>query len=159
MTIQARLKGATRLLFRQIGSLDAVAEIAKVSHGHAGRYQHADTPDFITIERVVALESQEGVFPHVTQALAAASGHVLVPRPTVHGDAKWNLHMAATAKEAGELLSVFASALQDDGTVSAAEAEKLIVEVDQATSALAALRAALEERARPSEPSAFRFAP
>lgn len=144
----ARLKGATRLLFSQIGSLDAVAKFAGVSHGHAGRYQHADTPDFITIERVVALESQDGVYPHVTQAMAALSGHILVPRPTVHGDAKWNLHMAATAKEAGELLSVFASALQDDGTVNASEAEKLLVEVDQAATALAALRAALEQRAR-----------
>lgn len=146
MTIQARLKGATRLLFRQVGSLEAVAAIAGVSHGHAGRYQHADAPDFITIERVVALESQEGVFPHVTQAMAAASGHILVARPTVHGEGKWASLMASTVKETGELLSAFGSALLDDGTVSVAEAEKLIAEADQAASALASLRAALEQR-------------
>lgn len=151
--IGPRLKGATRLLFRQVGSLEAVAHIASVSHGHAGRYQLAESPDFITIEKVAALESQEGVFPHVTQALAALSGHVLVPRPVITGDGMWAAHLAHTAKEAGDLLSGLGIALANDGAVSAAEAAALMPEVDQALSAITALRQELERVLKAAEPT------
>lgn len=147
MIVGGRLKGATRLLFRDVGSLEAVAKIAGVGHSQAGRYQHADMPDFITIDKVVALESCEGVFPHVTQALASVSGHILVARPTFEGEGVWTAHMAATAQRAGALLSDFGLALQGDGTVDKREAEKLLVDVDQAMGALMSLRAALEKEA------------
>lgn len=144
MSEARRLKGATRLLIRDIGGLEPAAAIAGCSVGQMGRYQHVDSPDSITIDKVVALESAEGVFPHVTQAIAAACKHILVPRPVILGDGTWAAHLATTCKEAGDLLSGLGTALANDGKVSADEAERLLPEVDQALSAITALRQELE---------------
>lgn len=139
-----QLKGATRLLIRDVGTVEAAAAICQVGHSIVGRYQHVDAPEFITIDKVAVLESQDGVYPHVTQALAAAAGHILVARPKVPADGIAAAHLAAVAKEAGDVLSRFGTSLAGDGAIDAGEARKLIAEVDQALGALTALRAWLD---------------
>lgn len=141
----ARLKGATRQLFRQFGSLEAVSELLGVSHAQAGRYQHIDAPDVITVDRAALLEAQEGVTPHVTRTMAALNGHILVAMPTATGAGAWAAHLAATAREAGDVISRLGEALADDGTVTPDEARKLIVDVEQAVSVLSSVRHALNE--------------
>lgn len=145
--IRARLKGATRLLFHDMGGLEASAALLNLSVSQVGRYQHASQDDFITIAGAAVLESQHGVGPHVTQALAAINGSILVPRPPMDGDGRWVSHLAATVKETGEFMSTFGSALANDGTVSPEEALRLIQEADQALSALMAVRSELERHA------------
>lgn len=145
--MRARLKGATRLLINDLGGLEASAALLKLSVSQLGRYQHIDADDFMTVASVAALEAHAGVRPHVTQALAAINGHILVPRPHADGDGKWVAHLASTVKETGEFLAVFGAALSDDGAVTAAEALRLIAEADQALSALMAVRTELERYA------------
>jgi hypothetical protein len=144
-----RLKGATRQLFGEYGSLEAVAKEIGISHSQAGRYQDVRAPDVISIDKVALLESADGVRPHVTRTLAALNGHVLVAMPKVPADGKWSAHLAATAKEAGDVLSRLGEALANDGTVSAAEAAKLLPEVEQAISVLSGVKAALEDMLQP----------
>lgn len=146
MTVQQRLKGATRQLFRQFGSLEAVAAVIGVSHAQAGRYQHVDAPDMISVDKAALLESQDGVDPHITRTMAAVNGHVLVALPRVHADGAWAKHLADTARKAGDVLSQLGEALANDGDVSAAEAARVLPDVEQAISVLSGVQAALVAR-------------
>lgn len=146
MSNKARLKGATRLLIHDLGGLEAAHTLTGISVSQLGRYQNVGADDFITVQIAAALESQSGVRPHVTLAMAALGGHILVPRPENSGSGKWAAHLAATVKEAGDVLSEFGKAIANDGDVSPDEAEHLIVEVDQALSALMAFRRELERQ-------------
>lgn len=147
--IEPRLKGATRLLIRDVGGIEAAADILGMGHSQVGRYQQAQSSDFMSVLSAATLESQDGVRPHMSQAMAAIGKHILVPRPNVDGDAKWTMHLAATAKEAGDFLSGFGQALGNDGRIGPAEALALLPEVDQALSALMAVRRELEKQSLP----------
>lgn len=144
--IRHRLKGATRLLIHDTGGIEAAAHLLGLSTAHVGRWQNMATEDSISILCAALLEAQDSVHPHVTQALAAIGGHILVARPRIEGEGRWAAHLAATVKESGDVLSRFGEALANDGEVSAREAEGLLVEVDQALSALSGLRAELEKQ-------------
>ncbi len=146
----SRIKGATRLAFRQFGSLDAVAEILGRGHAQVGRYQDVNSPDVITADQIAVLESQDGVSPHITRTLAALNGHILVAMPKVRPEGKWAKSLADIAKETGEVLARLGNALADDGTVSVREARELLPEIEQALSALSSARSALEEQLQPN---------
>ncbi len=147
MTRNPRLKGATRLVIHEIGGLEACAVLTGLSVSQLGRCQNVNEPDFISITNALLLEAQTGVRPHITQAMAALGGHILVPLPPVNATATpWGARLASMVKEVGEALSGFGGSLADDGQVTAAEAARLLPEVDQALSELMALRAELERQ-------------
>lgn len=145
----ARIKGATRQLFGQFGSLDAVAACLGLSHSQVGRYQDVRAPDVITADKIALLESQDNVDPHITRTLAALNGHILVAMPKVPADGKWAKHLADIAKEAGEVISRLGESMANDGTVSADEARRLLPDVAEAMGKLSAVQAALEDLVQP----------
>jgi hypothetical protein len=145
-SVIARLKGATRLLFRELGSLEAVAEIIGVSHSQAGRYQSAEAPDVITVDKVALLEAQDGVRPRVTEALAAINGNTLLRLPQVAGNGAWAGRLGELAREAGTLMAGLGRALED-GTITPEEIGRLAIRNDVAAlqSTLAGIDKALDE--------------
>lgn len=147
-----RIKGATRMLFSEFGSLEAVAEILGISRSQAGRYQLADAADVITADKIAILEGQDGVRPYITQALAAINGHMLVPKPEAGGDAVWGGRLGGLALEAGALMQGLGRALSD-GTITPEEVGRLGLRTDVATlqSTLASIDQALEQIQRQGE--------
>jgi hypothetical protein len=142
----ARIKGATRLLFRELGSLEAVAEICGVSHSQAGRYQSLEAPDVIAADKIAVLEAQDGVRPRLTEALAALNGNVLLRLPQVPGAGAWAGKLGELAREAGTLMTGLGRALED-GAITAEEITRLGIRTDVGAlqSTLAGMDRALEE--------------
>lgn len=140
------LKTATRLLNKAVGGLEAAESLSRGDHSTHGRYQSPNTDLFIPVDVVADLEHAAEV-PFVTRALAALNGHLVIPKPPVHGDPRWLAHMAAVSKECGDTIARLAVALADDGAVSACESRRLALrrEVREAMEALASLDKALEE--------------
>ena len=83
--------------------------------------------------------------PTVTRCLAAHQRHVLfrIPETFTHGF--WDRHFREIVKEGAEVFMMFSEALENE-RVSREEAAKLMVEVDEALAAFAALRNSLEQR-------------
>jgi hypothetical protein len=151
--VTRRLKGSTRLLFREIGSLEAVGEICGVGQSQAGRYQSAEAPDVITADKIALLESQDGVRPRITETLAALAGCVLMRLPKAGGDGVWIGRLGELAREAGTLMSALGRALED-GAITAEEIERLHLRADVSAlqSTLAGIDKALEEITRAKLP-------
>lgn len=141
-----RLKGATRAAIHDLGGIEVAARILNLSTAQVGRYQHQGADDFISIANAALLESQDGVEPHITRALAALNGNTLVQVPKADTAGKWSAGIAAAMKETGDLLSGFGAALAD-GEINREEAQRLLIEADQAMSALASLRDQLQRQA------------
>lgn len=140
------LKTATRLLNKAVGGLEAAESLSRGDHSTHGRYQSPNTDLFIPVDVVVDLEHAAEV-PFVTRALAALNGHLVIPKPPVHGDPRWLAHMAEVSKECGDAIARLAVALADDGAVSADESRRLALrrEVREAMEAMASLDKSLEE--------------
>jgi hypothetical protein len=144
--VLARIKGATRLLFRELGSLDAAAEICGASTSQLGRYQNLDETDVITADKIAVLEAQDGVRPRVTEALAAINGNILLRCPQLPGAGAWAGRLGELAREAGTLMAGLGRALED-GAISADEIGRLNLRADVAAlhSTLAGIDKALDE--------------
>jgi hypothetical protein len=145
------IKAASKALVRAFGGTDAAAVHVGVRQQRMSDIGLPNTPDFLRIDEVLALEScTVGTVghPHVTRALAAATGHIVASLPTGAACASdWLGGMGPLAKEAGDVTARIAAALSDDGEVDAAEADNIIREIDEAFTVLAALRVLAERRA------------
>jgi hypothetical protein len=142
-----RLKGATRLAVHDAGGVEAAGSLLDLSHVHVSRYQNAnEAATFISIDRVAALESLDGVRPHITTALAEIAGCILIPRPRVPADGKWSRMLGEIGKDCGDTIAAVAEALSDDGAISANEIRSLHLreKVKEAIRTLTSLDAALE---------------
>ena len=142
------------MVVRDLGSLEAAAEISGVSHSQLGRYQHVDAPDMIPADKIALLEGQAGVRPHITQTLAAINRHILVPAPPADGDGVWIGRLGELAREAGELMAGLGNALAD-GAITAREVQALglraeVAELQSTLSGIDRALAAIERgEARP----------
>jgi hypothetical protein len=152
-----QIKGATRLLFREVGSIEAAAEICGASESQLQRYQSAGAPDVITADKIAVLEAQDGVRPRVTEALAALGGNVLLRLPRVESTGAWAGKLGELAREAGGLMQGLGRALED-GAITAEEIGRLRLrnDVSALQSTLAGIDRALEEIAKASLPAPLR---
>lgn len=141
------LKSASKALVRAFGGQDAAAALIGCRQQRMSDCGLANTPDFLRIDEVEQLEQvTQGLpgAPHVTRALAAATGHVLIKLPQTQGAGDWLSSMGMLAKEAGDITSSIAVALADGSGVSADEARDILRECDEAVAALMAVRALAE---------------
>lgn len=141
-----RIKGATRLLFRECGGLEAVALIAGISPSQAGRYQNVNEPDVITADKIAALECEPGVRPRLTEILAASCGCVLTPLAAALSDGAWGGRLGELAREFGAIATNIGLALED-GEITGDEVARLGLRANVAalSTTLAGIDRALEE--------------
>lgn len=144
------LRTATRRLVRAVGKLGAGAEITRVGPSTlAAYYEPAPTKTheltWMPVDVAADLEEACGQ-PHVTRALAAVSGHLLL---RVRGDRSSPLarDFARIAREAAELFARYEQALADDGRVTPREAGAIVAETDELLAALMTARADLLAKA------------
>lgn len=136
------LKAATRALIAQCGGLDAAAVQFGRGRSRIHGYGDRNAADrWAPLDLIADLESYVGA-PLITQALAAASNHTLVPLPQVAPCAADPIALGRLARETGDVLSKLGSALAD-GRISRAEGTDIAREIDDAVGALLALRAGL----------------
>lgn len=148
------LKAASKALIRAAGGQEAAAAETGRSQARLSAYGGPNTPDFMPIDIVLALESvTHGTpgHPLLSRLLAREAGFVLVKLPTSAGnDQDWHQAMAAVSKETSEIIERVCHALRDQ-KVTAAEIRDLRLreEIADAQEKLAALDAlalrALEE--------------
>jgi hypothetical protein len=141
-----RLKGATRLLVRDVGGVEAAGALLGISHVHVSRFQLAQDPHFISIDRVLSLEALDGVAPRVTAALADMNGHVLIAKPKIPVDGKWGGLLGEIAKDCGAAVAAVGEALSDDGAITGDEIRRLQLKekIDEAIKALLEMGEALK---------------
>jgi len=119
----ARLKAATRRVIKDHGSAEAAALDTRVSEGHLLKC-HSGNPEFalnfLTADCIADLE-QRAVRPHVTEALAAIAGYVLIPAPPVNlPKTEHTALFLKLVEEAGIVQARLAAAL-DDGKIERRE--------------------------------------
>ncbi len=143
------IKAAGKALVRAFGGQDAAAMHVHRSQGRVSDWCSPNKPDFMPVDAVMTLEAvTHGVagHPHVTRALAAASGHALVRLPDAPpADVDVFGWLANLAKEAGEVQAELGRALADDRHVSAGEARLVRVQVAELLSLLVGMDAGLAE--------------
>lgn len=141
-------KNAFSALIAAVGGQEAAAGFCRVGQSKLSDYGNVNRPDaYPAIDVVIDLEAvtrgQAGA-PHVTRYLARRAGFSLVPLPGAKPAGRsWNEHIAVTAKEAGDITSKLALAI--DGGVSPREARELRREVAEALQAMVDLDTALAE--------------
>jgi len=143
----ATLKAATSDLVTACGGQPAAADLLQVSKGTVFKWTDEDGENAdrsITAHAVRLLEARAGQ-PIVTRFLAAEAGCALVPLSAEALDGDWNGDLARSAKEAGDVLTGFATALAD-GRIDRTEAGPLLKEIDEALSFFAGLRHRVADR-------------
>jgi hypothetical protein len=143
----ALLKAATRRGIAGVGGQESAALDLGKAQCTVSEYQNPQRLDrFIPIDCVAALERCSGR-PHITQALARLSGHVLIELPREAGDGVWTRQLGQIAKEVGEAMAALGEAVAKDGAVTAAEIAELriIEELQEAIAALSAAKRQCEE--------------
>jgi hypothetical protein len=139
-------KVATKGLIRAAGGQEAASAETHKSQPRLSSYGATNTPDFIPINDVAALEAvTHGTpgHPHVTRWLAREAGFALVKLPTAPvGFTDFHRAIGAVSREVGEAVELVCDALGDDNQVTKREVrEKKIVEnIDDAIERLIALR-------------------
>lgn len=145
------LKAATKAAVRAFGGQDAAALHIGRGQSQVCNYGLPNTPDFIAVDAVLALEgATHGTpgHPHVTRYLAREAGFALAPLPSAGVPGKdWGEHSAALIKEMGDVLAGLGEALKGDHDVRAAEARALRPEASDLVRAAVELEAALKARA------------
>ena len=146
---QQVLKGAARALVRAFGGQEAAAALVGRVQSAVSDWCSVNRPAFMPIDAVMALESvTQGVagWPHVTRALAQASGHVLVRMPEAAPlDADVFGWLAHLSKEVGEVQAELGRALADDRAVTAREVPAIRAQVHELQTLLASMDAGLAE--------------
>lgn len=142
-----QIKAATRDLVTRCGGVVRAGEIADVSKTEMSRWQNAGGDDIISLAAALALEAECGV-PLVTAVMADLNGRRLTDEaaPGESASCLFRDH-AELMRKSAEVASTMAEALAD-GTVTAAEAERvdgaardLDAALDQMRKSLAAVRA------------------
>jgi len=141
------LKRATAEMLKGVGGLEAAAGFCRVGKTILGDNQSINKPDsFVALDVIADLEplarDRDG-WPHVTRALAAAMGFVLVKLPDAPATNADLLSLIGRhAKEGGDISQAVCKALAD-GIVRRPEAREIRAEIRQEMEVLAAMDAAL----------------
>lgn len=146
-----RIKAAFRDLVSACGGQEEAGGIAERGQQRISLYGHPNSDVFAPLDVVARLEAAaRGApgHPHVTRVLARDAGCELVLLPdAAQPGVAWSQHIAALAKEGGELMSAVCAALADDNDVSSAEARRALRDADELVAVAVSLRAALKIRA------------
>ncbi len=150
MAALARLKRAVIRAIDMNGGIDGAAATAERKRSVAGDWHNRNHAALPPLDCVFALDEVaviEGQHPPILTALAAALGHVVVRLP--HGgqadDALTHALIEASA-EFGDVAHEVREATRD-GEVSPRERERIISAIDEAITALVAMRQGLEREA------------
>jgi hypothetical protein len=147
------LKAAFRRLVEACGGQESVILIPGMPlkrHQALSEYGNIDEPGQARIDVIALMEADCGK-PLVTELLARATHHVLVPLPAVVGSHNpLGRVTGAAMKETSEVFAKLGKFL-DDGKLSAAEGRQLDKEIDQAVIQLLALRAQVDREAGSAE--------
>lgn len=141
------LKRATADMLKGVGGLEAAAGFCRVGKSILGDNQSINKPDsFVALDVISDLEplarDRDG-WPHVTRALAATMGFVLVKLPDAPATNSDILTLLGKqAKESGDISQAVCAALAD-GVVRRSEAANIRAEVRQQMEILAAMDAEL----------------
>jgi hypothetical protein len=138
------LKTLFRALLARCGGLDAAASCVRVGRSQLANYTDMHSDQFAPLDVVAELEAVAGE-PLVTAELARRASHLLVPA-VADCDGPLAASMAHLAREMGEVFAAYATAMGNDGRVSAVEADQIERELGDvirlATRALVVLRRA-----------------
>lgn len=123
---ELELKVATRALIRAAGGTDGAGETCGARQQRMSDCQNRNTPDFLRIDEVGALEDVTAGedWPHVTRALARRQGFVLVPMPRLAPGTAWGAALQALGQEFAGTSSALCTALGDchsPGTITKQE--------------------------------------
>jgi len=137
------LKAAFRELVTMCGG---VAQAAKITRGCISRISEAMSPNnedrFPALDQIADLEAECGV-PVVTRCLASMAGADMVARPEAAAPATINSLLSSAVLEFGDVSANIIRAL-GDGSLSADERQAALVEIDQAITAMHALRSSIQ---------------
>ncbi len=151
------LRTGWRQIVKDMGGVDATAKVAQTTISQVSIYGNPNGDSLPSLATVLAVEMDLGVgFAHVTEAMARATGHILVPdRALAPGDLAQL--MAKVGKETGEVFARYALALSD-GTVCAEDRLAIIRELEDVIQAshhaIGNLRQGLQPAPAPREESA-----
>jgi hypothetical protein len=149
------LKVATRALVDAVGGTIPAARVCGSRQQRISDCGLPNTPDFLRIDEVAALEDvtvgQPG-WPHVIHALCSRQGGLFVPIRTdaVVGDASlaaWSGYAARLSHEAGSLNGGLCEGLAEDKDVSRQRAGELLGKARQLVQSAVEIEKALEARA------------
>lgn len=105
---QLALKLATREAFKAAGGQDFVASELGCAQSRLSDYGSPNTLDFISIDKVLVVEALgagKPGHPHITRALARASGGEFLGRAAIDGEVEaLDVHLPRFASEAGDLI-------------------------------------------------------
>lgn len=141
------LKRATGGMIKGVGGLEAAAEFCRVGKSALGDNQSVNKPEsFVALDVIADLEplarDRDG-WPHVTRALAATMGFVLVKLPDAPASNADMLTLVGRhAKESADVSQSVCVALSD-GSVSRREAGNIRTEIRHQMEVLAAMDAAM----------------
>lgn len=153
-----RLKIATRKAVKGVHGTALAAEISGSRQQRMSDCQVPNTPDFLRLDEVHAIEEAgKGApdWPPLTRAMARNHGFALLPLPdagAIIGDSEWHAAIAAVSRETGEVVARVCGALSD-GKVTPDEVRRdhILEEIDQGIASLARMRALAEAAARPEK--------
>ncbi len=141
------LKLASDNLVREFGGQDAAGEHIGCRQQRVSDCVRPNTPDFLRINEVAALEdATHGRLGHpvVTRALARRQGFMLVRQPSAPpGDADILKLLGALAAENGDIANAVLSAIAD-GHIDAAERAHIIEQIMEQQTVGAAMIAMLQ---------------
>lgn len=152
-TFSLALKAAFRRLVEACGGQESVILIPGMPihrHQAISEYGRVDHPGQARIDVIALMEADCGR-PIVTEHLARATQHVLVPLPAVVGSRNpLGRVTGAAMKETSEVFAKLGKFL-DDGVLTSAEGRSLDKEIDDAVIRLLALRAQIDLEAGSAE--------
>jgi hypothetical protein len=141
------LKRATGEMLKGVGGLEAASGFCRVGKSALGDNQSVNKPEsFVALDVIADLEplarDRDG-WPHVTRALAAAMGFVLVKLPEAQATTADLLNLVGRhAKEGSDVSQAVCKALSD-GIVRRREASEVRAEIRHQMEVLAAMDAAM----------------
>lgn len=141
------LKRATGEMLKGVGGLEAAAGFCRVGKSALGDNQSVNKPEsFVALDVIADLEPlarDRNGWPHVTRALAATMGFVLVKLPEAPATTADLLSLIGRhAKEGSDVSQAVCRALSD-GVVRRAEAREVRAEIRHQMEVLAAMDAAM----------------
>lgn len=141
------LKRATGEMLKGVGGLEAAAGFCRVGKSALGDNQSVNKPEsFVALDVIADLEplarDRDG-WPHVTRALAATMGFVLVKLPEVPATSAELLSLIGRhAKEGGDVSQAVCRALAGE-KVGRSDAHEIRREIREQMEVLAAMDAAM----------------
>lgn len=140
-----RLKLASKASIKAAGGLEAVAHDLGKCTTQVGRYGDPNAPgNFMTLDQAATVE-QIGGEPAIARFFAALTGHALYAVPSaIDGEDAVFAAMIAASAEFGDVASALREATRD-GVLDEADRKRVTEQIDEAVSALMAMRALVGE--------------